>query len=109
MLIHWLKETKRENKRQTITIFEAFLREALDLKPDFTETIHLHRLPQHAVKKADKKVTRPIIVKSLSTYDKDMLYENIFKLKAYNKNRVTSIFITEHLLKIFYNQKLLIP
>ena len=46
----------------------------------------------------------------LSTYDKDMLYENIFKLKACNENRETPIFITEHLPKIFYNQKnLLIP
>ena len=39
-----------------------------------------------------------------------MLYESISKLKAYNENRAILIFITKHLLKIFYKQKkLLIP
>ena len=99
VLIHGLKETEHESKQQNKTIFEAFLREALNLEHDSIKIIDLHRLPQRAVKKSDKKVIRPIIVKLLSTYNKDKLYENISKLKVYNKNRATSIFITEHLPK----------
>ena len=110
VLIHGLKETERESKQQSKIIFEAFLKEALNLEHGSIKIIDLHRLPQRAVKKADKKVIRPIIIKLLSTYDKDKLYGNISKLKAYNKNRATPIFITEHLPKIFYNhKKLLIP
>ena len=108
VLIHGLKETERESKQQSKIIFEAFLKEALNLERDSIKIIDLHRLPQGAVKKADKKVIRPIIIKLLSGYDKDKLYENISKLKAYNKNRATPIFITEHLPKIFYNHKKLL-
>ena len=56
VLIHGLKETERESKQQSKIIFEAFLKEALNLEHDSIKTIDLHRLPQRAVKKADKKV-----------------------------------------------------
>ena len=110
ILIYGLKETKVESKQQSKTIFKAFLREALNLKHNSIKIIDLNCLPQRMVKKADKKVVRPIIVKLLLTYNKDKLHENISKLKAYNKNRATLIVITKDLPKIFYNQKkLLIP
>ena len=86
ILIHGLKETEGESKQQSKIIFKAFLKEVLNLEHDSIKIIDLHHLPQCVVKKADKKIIRPIIIKLLSTYDKDKLYENISKLKAYNKS-----------------------
>ena len=55
---------------------------ALGLEPDAVRIADLHRLPQHPVTKAGKKVTQPIIVKVLTAFDKSIIYDNVNNLKA---------------------------
>ena len=82
ILIHGLDEIEHETKPITKAIFETFLTEALGLEPDAVRIADLHRIPQHPVTKAGKKVTRPIIVKVLTAFDKSIIYENVNNLKA---------------------------
>ena len=104
ILIHGLDEIEHETKPQTKAIFETFLMEALGLEPDAVRIVDLHRFPQHPVTKAGKKVTRPIIVKVLTAFDKSIICENV-NLKAYNDGKENTAFITDHLPKLFYKQK----
>ena len=42
-------------------------------------------------------MNRPIIFKVLTTFDKE-LYQNIAKLKEFNEDRDSTVFVTDHLL-----------
>ena len=50
-------------------------------------------------------MNRPIIFKVLTTFDKELIYQNIAKLKEFNEDRDSTVFVTDHLPKVFYNQK----
>ena len=52
--------------------------------------------------------TRPIIFKVSTVFEKDIIYENMSELKNYNDDRVSTVFITKNLSKLFYNQKQLL-
>ena len=83
VLIHGLKETERESKQQSKIIFEAFLKEALNLEHDSIKicTVYISARSRKQIKRSFDQ----FIIKLLSTYDKDKLYENISKLKAITK------------------------
>ena len=72
---------------------------------DSIKIVDLHRLPQHTIRKPGKAITRPISVKLLTKFDKDKIFKNINRFRQYNDERKSRIFITDHLPKLFYNQK----
>ena len=65
----------------------------------------IHRLPQYPIKKQGKFVVRPIIAKVSTIFDKELIFKNISKVKEYNENRGSEIFVTDHLPQLFYKQK----
>ena len=97
-----MKESENDTKRQTKRTLETFLREGLELDPNAIKLEEVHQLPQRPLKKAGKKKTRPIIFKVSMVFEKDIIFENISKLKDYNNDRASTVFITEHLSKSFY-------
>ena len=55
-------------------------------------------------------MNRPIIFKVLTTFDKELIYQNIAKLKKFYEDRDSKVFVTDHLPKVFYNhKKVLLP
>jgi len=108
ILVHELEETNGdENKEQTRTIFERFFNDALEIEPGSIDIVDLRSLPSKAKPKVvgKSKNTRPIIVKVMTAFDKDKIYENVKKLKQYNDESNSTVYITDHLPKIFYKQK----
>ena len=106
ILVHGLKElVNDETKEQAKALFGNFLSEASEITLDSTKIVDLHRLPQQTIRKAGKAINRPIIVKLLTKFDKDKIFKNINRLKQYNDERKSRIFITDHLPKLFYNPK----
>ena len=105
-LVHDLEETEgNETKNQTKAICDKFLAKVLGLAPDDNNIVDLHRLPQHPIRREGKKMNRPIIFKVLTTFDKELIHQNIAKLKKFNEDRDSKVFVTDHLPKVFYNQK----
>ena len=102
ILVHRLKDSENETKRQTKRTLESFLRDGLELEPDAIKLVDIHRLPQRPLKKAGNMKTLPILLKVSTVFEKDIIYENISKLKNYNDDRASTVFITEHLPKLFY-------
>ena len=80
----------------------------LELDPDAIKVADVHRLPQRPLNKAGNMKTRPIIFKVSTVFKNDIIYENMSKLKNYNDDRASTVFITEHLPKLFYKQKQLL-
>ena len=72
ILVHGLKESENETKRQTKKTLETFLWDGLELDPDAIKLVDVHRLPQRPLKKAGNLKTRPIIFK-VSTFSKKTL------------------------------------
>ena len=114
ILIHGLEEAPSqawETRNQTKTVYDSFLREALDLNPSDMPIADIHRLPQRPIFKAGKKMTRPIIVKLTNALDKSLIFSQLRKLKQYNAKRTENnqsrepVFITEHLPPAFQQQK----
>ena len=106
ILVHGSKKQGNDKtKEQAKALFDNFLGEALEIILDSIKIVHLHRLPQHTIRKAGKAITRPIIVKLLTSFDKDKIFKNINRLKQYNDERKSRIFIMDHLPKLFYYQK----
>ena len=82
----------------------------MQLDPNAIKLVDVHRLPQSPLKKAgnaNMKI-RPIIFKVSMVFEKDIISENMSKLKNYNNDRASTVFITEHLPKLFYKQKQLL-
>ena len=50
-------------------------------------------------------ITGPITVKLLTKFDRDKIFKNMNRLKHSNDEKKTRIFITDHLPKLFYNEK----
>ena len=77
LLIHGLEERKIEieTKQQTKSIFKTFLTETFELEINAVNIVDLHRLPQHPIKKNGLRINRPIIVKVLTTFDKDIILQ----------------------------------
>ena len=70
-MVHGLKEQGNdETKEQAKALFENFLNEVLEITLDSIKIVDLHRLRQHTIHKARKAITRPIIVKLLTKFDK---------------------------------------
>ena len=106
ILVHGLKEQGNdETKEQAKALLENFLNEALEITLDSIKIVDLHRLPPRTICKAGKAITRPIIVNLLAKFDKDKIFKNINRLKQYNNQTKSRLFITDHLPKLFYNQK----
>ena len=105
-LVCGLEETEgNKTKNQTKAIFDKFLTKALGLAPDDIDVVDLHRLPQHPIRREGRKMNRLIIFKVLTTFDKEFIYQNIAKLKEFNEDGDSTVFVTDHLPKFFYNQK----
>ena len=46
-----------------------------------------------------------LFVKVLTTFDKDIIFQNAAKPRSYNESRDSPVYTTDHLPKLFYNQK----
>ena len=44
-------------------------------------------------------MNRPIIFKVLTTFDKELIHQNIAKLKKFNEDRDSTVFVIDHLPK----------
>ena len=98
-------EGSNETKEQTKTAFENLLKDALQLESDAIEIMDVHRLPQYPIKKQSNYFVRPIIAKVLTTFGKDLIFKNISKLKEYNENWGSQIYVTDHLPQLFPNKR----
>ena len=123
LLIHGLDEvgsTVWETKTQTLDIFNKFVTDGLGLDPKSISLVDIHRLPQRPVVKQGRNITRPIIIKLATAMDKHIVMSNLKNLKAYNlkkqnfnndhfhagsSHRKSSVFITDHLPKEYYERK----
>ena len=95
-----------ETKHQTNIIFETILSKTPKFGTDSVDIVDLHRLPQHPIKKNKILIIRPIIiVKVLTTFNVDIIFQKAAKLKNYNEGRDSPVFITDYLLKLFHNKK----
>ena len=81
------------------------MKNAFELESDAIQIVDVHRLPQYPIKKQGKFFVRPIIAKVLTAFDKDLIFKNRSKLKEYNENRGSEIFVTDHLPQLSYKQK----
>ena len=108
ILVHGLKESENETKRQIKRTSETFLRDGLKLYPDAIKLVDVHRLPQRPLKIAGNMKTRPITFKVSTIFENHDIYESMSKLKNYNNDRASTVFITQHLPKLFYKQKQLL-
>lgn len=115
LLIHGVKESVGpwELKEKTKEILSNFMRDGLRIDPESISLIDYHRLPQRPIFRANKKVTRPIIIKVATVFDKQRILKSAKNLKQYNFDKstssadehVSSVYITEHLPRILYNHK----
>ena len=117
ILIHGVEEDRNcawETHENTLKKFDDFLTTALKIDSDDINVVDIHRLPQTPLRIRGKKVNRPIIVKLDSMMEKSKIFRNLKRLKSYNDLRKldnkSSIFVTDHLPKVFLEQKkLLMP
>ena len=115
ILIHGLEENTRctgETKETTEKMVYNFLNEALGI--DNLKTIKfadVHRLPQHPVYRAGKKMNRPVIIKLTNSFDKHLIFKSLKNLKLYTDNWNVKpksqhyTYITEHLPRELQLQK----
>ena len=50
-------------------------------------------------------MNRPIIFEVLTNFDKELIYQNIAKLKEFNEDGDSTVFATDQIPKVFCNQK----
>ena len=117
ILIHGLNESKEAwETTQTKTVITNFFTEGLEIDLNSLSLVDCHRLPQRPIFKQRQKVTRPIIFKLANAFDKRFILKAASKLKKYNmqdsghsisSNEKTSksVYITEHLPHLVYQQK----
>ena len=118
LLIHGLDESSEawESKSQTRDTLSKFFSDGLQLDFNHISLVDYHRLPQRPIFKREKKITRPLIIKFANVFDKQALLHSAKNLKSYNSNRNSSsnntqernrqsVYITDHLPKLFYQQK----
>ena len=115
LLVHGLPEDSNvawETRNTTNIIFKKFLSEGLKIEnPEDLPLVDIHRLPQHPIYRNKVKVNRPIIIKLYNNEDKRWLLSHLRHLKEYNNERkrgndsLGSVFVTDHLPKIYYDQK----
>ena len=77
ILIHGLAEdesTVWEKRETTLQIFQKFLREGLQIKPEELSIADIHRLPQRPVLRNGQRKCRPIIVKLTAAIDKAKIF-----------------------------------
>jgi len=124
LLIHGLEENGAwETREQTRSILNNFLSEGLKLNPGDISLVDFHRLPQRPIFKSNKQITRPIIIKLSTVFDKQTILNSAKHLKNYNgkvttkktdgehsqfrrnSNNSNSVYITDHLPKTYFLQK----
>ena len=118
ILIHGLIESKKawETTTQTKTVLTKFFTEGLEIDLNSIPLVDCHRLPQRLIFKQGQRVTRPIILKLANVFNKRLILKATSKLKKYNmqesghslsSNEKTSksVYITEHLPHLLYQQK----
>ena len=115
ILIHGLEENTSsawETKETTEKMVYNFLNEALGIdNPKTIKFADVHRLPQHPVYRAGKKMNRPVIIKLTNSFDKHSIFKSLKNLKLYNDNRNLKpksqhyTYITEHLPRELQLQK----
>ena len=110
-----------KTKTQTLDIFNKFMTGGLGLDPKSISVVDIHRLPQRPIVKQGSNITRPIIIKLTTAFDKRTVMSNLKNLNAYNSkkqvnfnnehfhadssHRNSLVFITDHLPKEFYERK----
>ena len=118
ILIHDRNESKEawETTTQTKTVLTKFFTKGLEIDLNSLSLVDCHRLRQRPIFKQGQKVTRPIILKLANAFDKRLILKTVSKLKKYNiqdsghslsSNEKTSksVYITEHLPHLLYQQK----
>ena len=124
LLTHGLGEVGSsawETKTQTLNVFNKFMTDGLGLYPKSISLVDIHCLPQRPIVKQRSNITRPIVIKLATAMDKHIVMSNLKNLKAYNSKKQvgfdndhfhansshlhSSVFITDHLPKEFYERK----
>ena len=81
ILVHDLKQQETdETKNKPKHYLTIFLSEALEITLNSINIVDLHHLPQHAICKAGTAITRPIIVKLLTKFDKEKIFKSLVNL-----------------------------
>ena len=118
ILIHCLNKSKEawETTTQTKTLLTKFFTEGLEIDLNSLSLVDCHYLPQRPIFKQGQKVTSLIILKLANAFDKRLIFKATSKLKKYNmqdsghalssdEKTSKSIYITEHLPHLLYQQK----
>ena len=115
MLIHGIEEDEdsvSKSHQKTLEKFDEFLKNALEMDADDIEVADIHRFPQTPQSRKGVRVNRPVIVKLSHAMDKKQFFSNLKRLKSFNTMKRTAnkstIFVTEHLPKVFLQQKKLL-
>ena len=119
-LIHGLAEIEGsdwETRDQTQLIYNNCMIKGLQLDPVSIPLVDIHRLPQQPVVRGGVNIARPIIIELNNAMDKHKIISNLSNLKAYKLSRQNeqqsaatpprfpkSVYITEHLQKMFRNR-----
>ena len=114
-LIHGIKEKSgsvRETKEETGKLVIDFFQNALLIDdPASVKLAYVHRLPQHPVLRNNKKIVRPIIIKLMNAFDKQLVFNNLKPLKEHNETSNLKpknpgyVYVAEHLPRELQMQK----
>ena len=115
ILVHGIEEYPTnpwETREETLTKLNKVLSDGLrlDNHKNF-QMVDVHRLPQRPIYKNGNKINRPIICKLSSINDKQSIMKATNHLKEYNNairsknSNNSSVYITDHLPKLYYQQK----
>ena len=106
-MIYGLKEQDSnvwETREKTEKTVREFFHNALNIKnSENIKFADIHRMPKQPVRKNEKKIQRPIIIKLTNLFDKQLIYKSLKNLKLYNnesnlKPRLPGyIYVTDHL------------
>ena len=120
LLVHGVSESVDniwESREVTLQLFIQLMTQGLKLNMKQINIIDIHRLPQRPIFNRGTRVTRPIIVKLGSVFDKNLIFSSCKHLKTYNQVRLAETeeagtvatikpaFITDHLPQAFQKQK----
>ena len=116
ILVHGIEEHHTnpwETREETLTKLNKVLSDGLRLDNHKNlRMVDVHRLPQRPIYKNGNKINCPIIRKLSSINDKQSImkatkhlkeYNNAIRSKNYSNN--SSVYITDHLPKLYYQQK----
>ena len=107
LLIHGLTKSTNswEKRKETEEKYKKFVSDGLKLDPASMNISDIHRLPQHPIYKNSKKITRPVIIKLSSVFDKQSILKAVKNLKNFDQKSNSKVYITEHLPAEFVKQK----